>query len=65
LSIARPVACDVEYLDLEGKTRSMRCTGWKARIVQHEVEHLLGITMLKKVGPLARQLALKNLARTR
>lgn len=62
LPIPRAVACDVEYLDLDGETRTMRCTGWKARIVQHETEHLLGITMLSKVGSLARRLALKNLA---
>lgn len=65
LPIPRSVACDVEYLDIEGRTRTMKCTGWQARVVQHEVEHLLGITMLQKVGPLARQMALKNLARSR
>ena len=61
IPIVRPVACDVEYHDINGEIRSMKCTGWKARIVQHEVEHLAGITMLNKVGSLARRLALKNL----
>ena len=62
LSIARPVACDVEYIDLDGKIKSMKCSGLKARILQHEIEHLLGITMLKKVGSLARRMSLKNLS---
>lgn len=61
IPIVRPVACDVEYFDIDGEIRSMKCSGWKARIVQHEVEHLIGITMLNKVGSLARKLALKNL----
>lgn len=65
LPIPRPVACDVEYLDTDGVARKLKCTGWQARIVQHEVEHLLGITMLQKVGPMARQMALKNLTRPR
>lgn len=62
LPIARSVACDVEYFDLSGTMKSMRCIDWQARIVQHETEHLLGITMLNKVGSFARKLALKNLA---
>lgn len=61
LPIARAVACDVEYLDLNGEIKTMRCTGLKARIALHETEHLLGLTMLNKVGSLARKLALKNL----
>lgn len=65
LPILRAVACDVVYLDTEGKAQMMRCTGLQARIAQHEIEHLSGITMLLKVGPLARQLALKNLTRAR
>ena len=64
LPVTRAVACDVEYLDLQGGLRSMRCTGFQARIVQHEVEHLAGVTMLSKVGPLTRKIALKNLARS-
>lgn len=60
LAIARPIACDVEYIDMSGTLRSLRCTGWKARIVQHEVDHLSGTMMLDKVGSLARRFALRN-----
>lgn len=62
LWVPRSMHLVVEYLDTAGKARRLDCTGWQARIVQHEVDHLLGITMLKKVGRLARQMALKNLA---
>lgn len=60
LAIARPIACDVEYIDIGGTLRLLRCTGWKARIVQHEVEHLSGVMMLDKVGSLARRFALRS-----
>ncbi len=61
LTIVRSGSCDVEYFDLDGVPRSMRCTGLKARIAHHEVEHLSGVTLVDKVGPMARKLVLKNL----
>ncbi len=48
LSIPRSIACDVEYFDLSGEMKTMRCVDLKARIVQHEIDHLLGIKMLKR-----------------
>lgn len=61
VKVSRSQACDVEYVDVGGVQRSLRCVGMQARIVQHEVEHLDGVLMLHKVGPLARRLALKEL----
>jgi|SRR6478735_340441 len=61
LAVSRPIACDVEYLDLDGAIRLIRCTGLKARIVQHEIDHLLGVTMFDRVGPLSRRGATKSL----
>lgn len=52
LLIPRSVACDVEYFDLNGDAKAMRCTGLKARIVQHEIDHLLGVTMLERTRQL-------------
>ena len=63
LQIPRSVAIDVEYHDTMGVLKQMRCTDLKARIVQHEVDHLDGIVMLDKIGFLARKLAMKDLGR--
>lgn len=65
LQVPRSMHVVVEYLDIRGQAHRLDCTAWQARIVQHEVDHLLGITMLKRVGRLARQMALKNLAARR
>ena len=44
---AREVA--VEYLDEEGRPRSLEASGWYARIVQHEIDHLNGILYIDRM----------------
>ncbi len=61
LSVLRSIACDVEYLDLSGALKLARCVGLKARIVQHEIDHLKGVTMLDRVDSFARRSAIKKL----
>jgi peptide deformylase len=41
--IARPAKVDCAWCDLDGKEHSQGFSGWLARAVQHEVEHLDGI----------------------
>ena len=43
--VTRPVKIKVEYLDLAGRTMVRSFSGLSARIVQHEMDHLLGVTM--------------------
>lgn len=40
----------VSYTDFadRGKRRIYRATGWLARVVQHEIDHLNGITLFRK-----------------
>lgn len=63
LQVPRSVAVDVEYNDVKGHKQLMRCTGFKSRIVQHEIDHLDGIMMFERVGNLARTLAKKSLSK--
>jgi len=60
LHIIRSTQINVEYSDVNGETFSWEPTGLNARIVQHEIDHLNGLTLLDRVGPLTRKLALKN-----
>jgi len=39
----------VDYTDLSGEQRSEFFTGWSARVIQHEIDHLNGVTILDKV----------------
>jgi len=43
LNVSRPTDIVVEYLTHEGKKRERKLSGFDARVVQHEVDHLEGI----------------------
>ena len=45
LTITRSENITVKYRDLKGKPRMERYSGLTARVIQHEVDHLDGITM--------------------
>ena len=45
LTITRSENIMVKYRDLKGKPRMERYSGLTARVIQHEVDHLDGITM--------------------
>ena len=40
--VRRAHAVTVDYLDKEGNSRSVEATGWYARILEHEIDHLQG-----------------------
>jgi peptide deformylase len=61
IQVPRPVMVEVKYIGLDGQERTDAFTGWEGRIVQHEIDHLDGIMMIDRIGPLARKLALRNL----
>jgi len=60
--VPRSLSVRVEYLDEQGAPRSQDVTGWHARIVQHEVDHLQGTLYIDRM--LSRSFTnLENLAR--
>lgn len=44
--VERPVEITVEYTNLEGKRIKERCSGWQARVIQHENDHINGILFI-------------------
>lgn len=44
--VERPEAITIEYTNLEGKKVKERCTGWEARVIQHENDHLNGVLFI-------------------
>jgi peptide deformylase len=44
----------VECLDESGQKRIIEASGWHARILQHEIDHLHGILYIDKMGPLGK-----------
>ena len=47
--VTRPAAVEVEALDRKGRKVTFNLKGLKARVVQHEIDHLDGILFIDKV----------------
>ena len=47
--VARAHAVRVECLDETGTPRTIRASGWYARILQHEIDHLNGIVYIDRM----------------
>ena len=60
--VRRSRAVTVEYLDENGSPRRMEATGWYARILQHEIDHLNGKLYIDRMEPRSFT-NLENLAR--
>jgi peptide deformylase len=48
--VERFTEVEVQGLDLSGKPLSWRVSGWPARILQHEVDHLRGILYIDRMN---------------
>jgi peptide deformylase len=48
--VPRSRAIRVEYLDERGEDRSVGASGWYARILQHEIDHLQGALYLDRMN---------------
>ena len=47
--VQRWIEITVVYQDLNGDEQSMKCDGWLARIVQHEIDHLEGVFFVDRL----------------
>jgi peptide deformylase len=51
LTIPRASRIVVEYLDPEGKKQTLRASGFTARVLQHEIDHLNGLLIIDRLKP--------------
>jgi len=56
--VLRPDRIEVDFQDLQGNRHNLRCSGWFARVIQHEVDHLNGLLFIDHMDK--RQLRLKE-----
>lgn len=49
IQVRRPSTCTVSAFDRRGKHFKMKLSGWAARCVQHEIDHLNGINIADKL----------------
>jgi len=63
--VERPVHIVVEALDRDGKTYRTTATGFKARAIQHEIDHLDGILFLDHLSAVKRGLLVAKWKKSR
>ena len=63
--VERPLAITLEALDRDGKPYRMDIEGYKARAVQHEVDHLDGVLFLDHLSAVKRASLLSKWRRSR
>jgi peptide deformylase len=60
VDIKRPSTLRVRYTEPNGNIRTEKFEGLSARIIQHEIDHIDGITMLDRAHPIHREKALRK-----
>jgi peptide deformylase len=63
VEITRPENVKVKFLDYYGKEQEFLADGWVATGIQHEIDHLNGITQLDYVSKMKKDFILKKLAK--
>ena len=61
--IERPNACEIEYLDYNGKKQILKADGLLATCIQHEMDHLEGILFIDYLSKLKRSMIIKKLSK--
>lgn len=61
--VVRPASIQVRYYDLDQKEYVKEATGFLARVMQHEIDHLSGILFIDRLTPLRRALSKSKLKR--
>ena len=61
--IERPAECHLNYIDYEGKKKSLKADGILATCIQHEVDHLNGILFIDYLSKLKKDMIVKKLVK--
>ena len=65
IEIERPKTCIVEYIDIEGKKKNMKCDDLLSTCVQHEINHLDGKLIIDFLSKLKKDLIIKKLSKVK
>ena len=61
IEIERPKICEVEYIDLNGKKKNLKCDGLLSTCLQHEINHLDGKLIIDHLSKLKKDIIIKKL----
>ena len=65
IEIERPKICEVEYIDLDGKLKNIRCDGLLSTCLQHEINHLDGKLIIDNLTKLKRDIIIKKISKSK
>ncbi len=65
IEIERPKICEVEYIDLDGKLKNIRCDGLLSTCLQHEINHLDGKLIIDYLTKLKRDIIIKKISKNK
>ena len=65
IEIERPKICEVEYIDLEGKLKNIKCDGLLSTCLQHEINHLDGKLIIDHLTKLRRDIIIKKISKNK
>ena len=65
IEIERPKICEVDYIDLDGKKKTIKCEGLLSTCLQHEINHLDGKLIIDHLSKLKRDIIIKKISKTK
>lgn len=54
--VVRPEGIRIKYQNVKGEEIEAEYTGWMARVIQHEIDHINGILFVDLISPIKRKL---------
>ena len=63
IEIERPSLCEVEYINIEGKKKILKCDGLLSTCLQHEIDHLDGKLIIDNLSKLKRDFIIKKISK--
>ena len=63
IEIERPKMCEVEYVDINGKIKNLKCDGLLSTCLQHEINHLDGKLIIDHLSKLKKDIIIKKISK--
>ena len=65
IEIERPKICEVEYIDINGKMKNLKCDGLLSTCLQHEINHLDGKLIIDHLSKLKKDIIIKKISKSK
>ena len=65
IEIERPKICEVEYIDINGKKKNIKCDGLLSTCLQHEINHLDGKLIIDHLSKLKKDIIIKKISKSK